>query len=154
MFYVSSYLEENREIYVDRLRMLSRSPADWNGWIEFFLTALHDQARRNADKARQIIDLYQHMKQRAIELTHSQYAVPLLDKLFEHPIFQPGHLEGIKGLPSGPMIRTLIKKLREAGILKVLREGSGRRAQILIFAELVNLCEGREGSARFGSDRR
>lgn len=154
MFHISSYLEENREIYIDRLRTLSQRPADWNGWIEFFLTALHEQARLNAEKARQIIDLYQHTKQRAIELTHSQYAVPLLDRIFEQPIFQPGHLEGIKGLPSRPMTGTLLNKLRDAGILNVMREGSGRRAQILVFSELVDLCEGREASSRMGTDRR
>jgi Fic family protein len=153
MFHISSYLEENRETYIDRLRMLSRSPADWNSWIGFFLTALHDQARLNAEKARQIIDLYQRMKQRAIDLTHSQYAVPLLDRIFEQPIFQPGHLEGIKGLPSRPMTRTLINKLRDAGILNVMREGSGRRGQILVFSELVDLCEGRGASSRLVSDR-
>jgi len=154
MFHISSYLEENRETYIDRLRMLSRRPAGWNGWIEFFLAALHEQARLNAEKTRQIIDLYQRMKQRAIELTHSQYAVPLLDRIFEQPIFQPGHLEGIKGLPSRPMTRTLINKLRDAGILHVMREGSGRRAQILVFSELVDLCEGREASSLLITDRR
>jgi hypothetical protein len=33
--------------------------------------------------------------------------------------------------------------LREANILKVVREGSGRRAQVLALAELINLAEGK-----------
>jgi hypothetical protein len=52
------------------------------------------------------------------------------------------------------MTRTLINKLRDAGILNVMREGSGRRAQILVFSELVDLCEGREASSLLITDRR
>jgi hypothetical protein len=36
------------------------------------------------------------------------------------------------------------KKLREADILAVLREGSGRRAAVLCFPELLNIAEGRK----------
>ena len=38
----------------------------------------------------------------------------------------------------------MLAKLKMAGILKILRESSGRRPQVLALAELVNLCEGRE----------
>jgi hypothetical protein len=33
---------------------------------------------------------------------------------------------------------------KNAGILKVVREGSGRKPQILALAGLVNICEGSE----------
>jgi hypothetical protein len=42
------------------------------------------------------------------------------------------------------MLNNLITKLKEAGILKVLRQGSGRRGQVLIFTELVNIAEGKK----------
>lgn len=35
MFYLSSYLEANREEYYVRLQNISRE-GDWNGWIAFF----------------------------------------------------------------------------------------------------------------------
>lgn len=47
-------------------------------------------------------------------------------------------------MPSKPMIMTLLGKLKNDGILKVLREGGGRRAQVLALAELINFCEGKE----------
>ena len=46
-------------------------------------------------------------------------------------------------MPSRLQIATLLGGLRDAGILKVVRQGSGRRPQVLALAELVNLCEGR-----------
>lgn len=143
-FYLSSYLEGHRDRYIDALRGLGREDSAWNRWIEFFLTALIEQAAENSSKAHEILDLYEHLKVRVISLTHSQFAVPLLDRLFERPLFQSSHLEGLPNRPSKQAISTLLNRLKRADILKVVRGGSGRRAQVLALAELVNLCEGRE----------
>lgn len=145
MFYLSAYLEEHRDEYIQRLRALGREGDAWNRWIAFFLRALDEQARANAIKARAIIDLYESLKKRVIALTHSQYAVPLLDWIFERPLFQSGHLGfGAERPPSRQAIAHLLRLLREDGILRVIREGRGRRAQVLALAELINLCEGKE----------
>jgi hypothetical protein len=109
----------------------------------FFLTALTEQARDNSRKARLIMDLYERLKLRVLELTHSRFAVPLLDILFARPILRSTELDGQKGMPSKPMIMNLLTKLKQEGILKVIRAGGGRRAQVLALAELINLCEGR-----------
>ncbi len=144
LFYISKYFESNREEYSGRLRMLSEGADAWNEWITFFLRAVDLQARENAILVRSILDLHNDLKERVIELTHSQYAVPLLDQMFRHPIFQTSHLLEKKGMPSKPMVMTLLNKLRAAGIITILREGSGRRAQILAFPRLINLTEGRK----------
>jgi cell filamentation protein, protein adenylyltransferase len=145
MFYLSAYLESHRDEYVVRLRALGQSKDAWNQWIQFFLVALIQQAQENATKARTILDLYESLKARVLELTHSQYAVPLLDQLFERPIFQSSHIRfPASTAPSRQAISSLLRTLRDAGILKVIREGRGRRAQGLALAELINLCEGRE----------
>jgi hypothetical protein len=46
-------------------------------------------------------------------------------------------------MPSKQMIMSMVSKLKQDNILKVVREGSGRRAQVLALAELIDLCEGR-----------
>ncbi|MBM4169885.1 MAG: Fic family protein [Ignavibacteria bacterium] len=143
MFYLSAYLEMHRDTYVDRLRALGRENDAWNSWIQFFLTAVEHQARANAEKARSIINLYGRLKEQVIALTHSQFAVPLLDKMFARPVFQISQLEG-KNMPTRPMIHGLVSTLKDAGILKVLRKGSGRRGQVLVLAELINTTEGKQ----------
>jgi len=40
------------------------------------------------------------------------------------------------------MVMNMLGRLKKAGILKIVREGSGRRPQILALAELINICEG------------
>lgn len=142
MFYLSQYLDEHRAEYVARLRALNGTQS-WNDWVAFFLRAVTAQAEANADKARTILALYERLKARAIELTRSQYAVPLLDWLFAQPVFASNDLFRDPKMPSKPMVTQLLRTLREAGILKQMREASGRRPQVLALAELVNLCEGK-----------
>jgi Fic family protein len=141
MFYLSAYLDAHRDQYVASLRALGTHKDSWNNWIQFFLTALIEQAKLNAAKARSIMDLYEKMKTRVIALTHSQFAVPLLDALFEQPILKSSALDGRPGMPSKPMVMALLAKLKQEKILRVIRPGSGRRAQILLFSDLIDLCE-------------
>ena len=68
MFYLSAYLEANREIYYTRLQAVSQQQ-DWNGWIQFFLTAIVKQAAINIDKVRGILSLYGDMKTRMLKTT-------------------------------------------------------------------------------------
>lgn len=143
VFYLSSYLEAHRDAYIDHLRALGEKEGAWNEWVIFFLTALVAQAEENSKKARMIMDLYEKLKTRVLDLTHSRFAVPLLDRLFVRPIFRSTELDGQKGMPSKPMIMNLLSKLKQEGMLKVVRKGGGRRAQVLALAELINLCEGR-----------
>jgi Fic family protein len=144
LFYLSAYLESHRDEYVERLRLLSQEADAWNDWIAFFLVAVQEQARINAEKARGVINLYGELKRQVLELTHSQFAVPLLDLMFEKPIFTGSDFKGRPSMPSYPMISNLLNKLKSADILHVVRQGSGRRPQILALSELINLCEGRK----------
>lgn len=41
-----------------------------------------------------------------------------------------------------PTARSFVKRLRDAGIVKEIRAGSGRRSGIFAFPELINIVEG------------
>jgi hypothetical protein len=128
---------------VSLLRELGQAGNSWNRWIEFFLQGIDEQARRNAEKARAVMDLYERMKQKVIETTRSQFAVPLLDQMFERPLFQSTHLD-FQGMSiSRPSLTSLLAALRHAGILDVVRQGSGGPT-VYVFPELLNICEGRK----------
>jgi Fic family protein len=144
MFYLSAWLEARRDAYIDHLRPLGKKSGAWNRWIAFFLTGLEEQARINSDKTRAILDLYEGLKTRVLSLTHSQYAVPLLDQMFERPVFEGSHLKFGDHPPTRGAITNLLRALRDGGVLRVMRDGSGRRATIYAFADLINLCEGKQ----------
>jgi len=78
-----------------------------------------------------------------IPLTHSPFAVPLLECLFDRPILTLRELEGRRALPSRQTLRILLNKLKAAGILRAISESRGRSPEVLVFPELLNLCEGR-----------
>jgi Fic family protein len=142
MFYLSSYLEANREEYYVRLQDISRE-GDWNGWIAFFLKAITEQAKNNNAKVKAIMCLYDDMKKQIHEITHSQYTVHLLDAIFDRPIFETTDFVRRTNIHK-PTAMGLLRQLKAADILKELRPGSGRRAAVLCFPELLNIAEGRK----------
>ena len=142
MFYVSAYLERRRDEYYDRLLAVSRDD-DWTGWCIFFLKAVEEQANENIDKVRKILALYDELKLKAVEWTHSQYAVIALDWIFEHPIFSgPDFIKSVS-IPE-PTAKRILRVFREHGMLRLVREARGRRHAILAFPRLLNAAEGYE----------
>jgi Fic family protein len=144
MMYLSGFLEARRDEYYGHLRSLQHEPTGWNRWIEFFLDALAVQAANDSRKVTLILALYEELKTKVIDLTRSQYAIPILDQLFRQPIFAGSSLVGKKGLPTKPVVMNILAKLKSAGILKTIRGGSGSRPQVYGFPALVNLCEGKK----------
>lgn len=140
MFYLSEYLETHRDLYYARLRDISQA-GDWNGWIEFFLGAIVEQAGANIARVQAIKNLYERMKGQITELTRSPYAIVVLDTLFDRPIFQSSDFVQRSGIPR-PTALPFLRKLREAGILHVLREHRGQQSAILAFRDLLNCAEG------------
>ncbi|MBK7642529.1 MAG: hypothetical protein IPJ19_05685 [Planctomycetes bacterium] len=142
-FYLSAWLESHRDQYVQRLRALCDGGAAWTAWCEFFLQGVEEQAVKNAQIVRAILELYDRLKLQVLGLTHSQYAVPLLDQAFRRPVFQSGHLKFGDRSPSKPAVANLLRALKKGKVLKVIREGSGRRPTVYALAELINVCEGK-----------
>ena len=142
MFYLSEYLENNREEYYQRLKAISEAN-DWNNWIAFFLRAITTQAQQNSRRVKDIQNLYDSMKQKIQNITHSQYTVNLLDALFSSPIFDTTALVQKTGIQKATAMR-LLRKLKENKIIMELRPSSGRRLAILSFPELINITEGKK----------
>ena len=55
MFYLSEYLDSHRDEYVAKLRALGEVDGAWNDWITFFLTALIEQAKKNATDRKSVV---------------------------------------------------------------------------------------------------
>ncbi len=142
MFYLSSYLESHRDEYYARLSAIS-SDNDWNGWIEFFLKAITEQAKENAQKVQQMTALYDEMKERIVEATHSQYAIQVLDALFNQPIFKTTDFVTRTGITKQTAM-SLLRQIRETGDLVTIREARGRQSSILAFPALLSIAEGKD----------
>jgi Fic family protein len=139
MLYVSAYFEEHREVYYARLQGISRED-NWNGWIDFFLTAVVEQAQINIEKTRDILALYERMKEKVPQAIRSQYVIQAIDALFDRPIFTSTDFIARSKIPEDSG-RRILKTLKREGFVGDLRPGKGRRAGILVFPDLIEITE-------------
>ena len=136
-FYISSYLERNRDLYYDRLITISQE-GNWNGWINFFLQAVVEQADENCQKAKDVIELYNRMKQQLPEITHSQYTIQAIDTIFARPIFNSSEFAKRSEIPKQTAMR-ILRELMDNDILKLSRQGSGSRPNTYSFTDLIDI---------------
>lgn len=137
MFYISEYLDENRDAYIQNLRFISQNN-DWERWTNYFLDAIHVQANRNAQKALQVLRLYEEMKELVVKITKSPYGIRVLDNLFRMPILSSTDFGKLAELNPQTTYR-MISRFKQEGILTTLREPSGRLPEILLFEKLYHL---------------
>ena len=141
MFYLSSYLEYHRDEYYERLRSISQD-GNWNDWIAFFLSAITIQARINAKKVKEMMSLYEQMKEDVQNITHSQYSITLIDAIFDRPIFSTSDFIKRTNIHK-PTALSLLRQLRDNDILHVVREGKGRQPAIYSFEKLLEIADRR-----------
>jgi Fic family protein len=141
-FYMSEYLEKNREEYQERLRAVSRDE-DWTNWCVFFLKGIIQQAKENETKARAILKLYNRLKNEMADLTHSQHCVRAVDFIFQTPIFTAPAFTNQSKIPK-PTAARILSLMRKKKLLSTIQRGVGRRAGIYAFRELLNEAEGRK----------
>lgn len=138
MFYISAFFESNRDEYYDRLKEVT-DKKDWQGWIKFFLKGVIEQAEKNIDKAKSILQLYEMMKERMISVTHSQYSIKALDNLFDMPVFSSSDFVKNSQIPKASAKR-ILNRLEKAGTINILIQGSGRKPTLYIFRQLIDIA--------------
>jgi Fic family protein len=136
-FYLSAYFEEHRQEYYDSLKTITDT-GDWSHWIKFFLKALITQSKENSNKVKEIMALYDEMKEKITKHTHSQFAIQTLDQLFCTPVFSSSKFFKATKIPKASASR-ILTTLAENDILKITRKGTGRKPSIYKFKKLMDV---------------
>lgn len=136
-FYISGFLEENKDLYIDTMRQVSLNN-NWEEWIKFFLTAVEKQAIVNLEIAENIKTLYEHMKIEFSELLSSKWSLNTLDFLFTNPVFRNNKFTSTAGIPTATAA-SITKKLLENGYLIQREEAAGRRPALYSFEPLMRI---------------
>lgn len=139
LFYISGYLESNRDEYYGCLQSISQEK-DWNSWIAFFLKAIIMQAKENSAKAKSILELYNNTKDIVPDITGSKYGIQAIDTIFSRPVFTSSYFFEQSEIPKQTAHRVL-SRLQETGVVKIVREGSGRRPNLYIFSQLIEIVD-------------
>jgi Fic family protein len=137
MFYISEYFDEFREEYIENLLSISQNN-DWEQWINFFLDAVTLQAKRNAEKASQVLQLYSEMKELVTSVSNSPFGIKVLDTLFSMPIFRSSDFINRSGLNHQTTYR-MITRLKEVGVLTTLKKPAGRSPEVFRFDKFYQL---------------
>lgn len=136
-FYISSFLEEHKEEYIEQMRNVSKT-GNWNLWLKFFLTAVKAQAVHNLEIAESIKNLYEKTKADFSELLSSKWNMEIVDFIFTNPVFRNNKFISTTKIPTATAMLA-IKKLVENGYLVLKEEASGRRAALYSFEPLMRL---------------
>ena len=136
-FYISGYFEENKDEYVRRMRNVS-AEGQWSEWCNFFFIALKAQADENIEVAGNIFELYEDMKEEFRTCLKSQWSTAALDYIFQNPVFTGARLKKKAGIPETTAVN-MPRRLEEAGLIRMIRQGSGRRSSTYAFPALLNI---------------
>ncbi len=142
MFYMSAYLEANRDDYYAYLLGISES-GNWTSWCKFFLSGVTEQAEQNTAKAQEILELYDALKSVVVAETNSQYAIAALDWIFDRPIFKSTGFVAHSQIPDSTA-RRILRAFRDLGLVKEIRPAAGRRPATYTFPRLLNIADGSE----------
>lgn len=136
-FYISGYFDEHKELYIKRLREVSRTN-NWNQWIDFFLQAITEQANKNLEITQKIQNLYDQMKSEFLETLSSKWSVVTLDFIFSNPVFRTNNYYKLTGIPQ-PTGNNILRKLNNKGLLQLREEASGSKPALYSFELLMRL---------------
>ncbi len=142
MFYMSEFLESNRNEYYDRLLEITNAN-DWHGWIDFFLGGLITQAESNIKKVIEIRNLYEAMQERVVEITHSQFSHAAVDSLFKSPVISGPKFAQDVGFNTRVTANNMLRQLSDSGVITRIRDGAGRTPALYAVPTLINIVEGR-----------
>ena len=85
LLYLSAFFERHRDEYYQRLLAVSRD-GDWEGWVQFFLRGVRDQASDAFTRSEQLLELWREY-QRKVPAGHGSSSIyKLVDSLFYNPI--------------------------------------------------------------------
>lgn len=135
LLYVSEYFERNRDDYYAYLRMVDKDD-DWESWIKYFLKSIKDQALDTQNKVLNMLDLYKSVKEK-LSGFNSQYAIHLLDIIFENPVTSFRNIKTKINTNSYQTIYNLLDKFQEEKILVEIT--GGKRNKIYVFDELMKI---------------
>lgn len=137
-FYLSEYLEKERQIYYDKLLNITEKN-EWEEWIVFFAEAVIKQSKINIDKIRSINMLYEDTLELVKEATRSIQTIEMTKVLFMHPIVNSTNFALLANIKSKITANKYLKLLEEREIIRCVEKGSGRKPNIYSFDRLLAL---------------
>jgi Fic family protein len=118
LLYLSSYIEQNRNEYYERLQRI-RTHGEWDGWLRYFLAAVRDTARSAIAQSESLLRLRDRYRDK---VGKRHLALALLDEMFVNPYATVARAAKALGV-TAPTAKKTIDQLEAVGLLT---ESTGR----------------------------
>ena len=115
LLYMSPYLENNREEYVDLLLSVSQT-SDWLSWIRFFLTGVLTSCDKTITTIQKVQELQEKYKGQCHKARSSALLVKIIDDIFERIGITVKRVKVLTGTSYTAALHN-VNKLMEYGIL-------------------------------------
>jgi Fic family protein len=134
LLYISSYLEDHRPEYYERLQAV-RERGELQEWIQFFLTAVAAQAEDAVERAEQLVDLRERYR---LGLAGSRSrAAEVVDLIMENPIISSHTIQHRMHVTNQGAHNLILQLERRGWIERLGRFGRGGR-QFWLAPEVFN----------------
>lgn len=134
---LSSYLEINKDVYMDHLLAVSRR-GEWNAWIDFFLDGVTERSKIAIGRCDALLKLWDRYKTDLHKRSRSSGLLKMLDKLFETPAVSAKTIERELKVSN----KTAQKMISELETLGVLKEVTGKsRNRIYLASEIMKTIQ-------------
>jgi len=136
LLYLSLYFKQQREHYYRCLQQL-RENGDWETWLEFFLTGIHDTARRVVETARSSVDLFETDRSKLQNHAANKQSLLAIHRVFQKlPFLTSNRAVEQSGL-SRPTVNNAFQVLEREGLI---REITGRqRNRVYVYTSYFTL---------------
>jgi Fic family protein len=137
MLDISAYIEPRRDRYYDQLLRVS-THGDWAGWLDFFLTAIAEQAHDAVRRAKSLQALREEYRSRVTTARASSLLPRLVDSLFATQALTISRAQEILGVSNRAAALT-VERLVRSGILTEQRYG---RRRFFLATEIIAVANG------------
>jgi len=138
MLYLSIFFEKNRTEYYDRLLAVSQK-GQWEEWLEFFLTGVHEQAEDAVEKINALNILRMKYQNLFEKERNQEKLVEVVDYFIGTPISSIGQILQGTELGSFSMIQGYFDKLVSFGFLEEIT--GGKRNRIYLAREILEILD-------------
>lgn len=142
MLDISAYIEPRRTEYYERLLRVS-THGDWVGWLDFFLSAVAEQATDAVRRAKRLQVLREDYRARVTSARTSSLLPQLVDALFATQALTIGRAQEVLGVSTRAAAQT-VERLVTAGILVEHRFG---RRRFFLAHEIIAVANGLESAS-------
>jgi Fic family protein len=141
VFTISPYINDHRQEYYDRLNAVTTKD-DWLGWIQFFLTAVCEQALTNSQQASEISDLFNEIDEQLHATLRSDHLDRAIEVIFEQPIFTTTDFAQALNLADSRQTAIgLLNNFKDEGVVETVYKSAGRRPETLALTRLLKIMK-------------